>query len=97
MSVRAKIAWLFDVGDECEVDAPNGASTQPRRPQRRPDEVVESPLYGEAEAIRVLYQTALVDETPRKPPRPRRGRRVWLGRFLQQLGAALVQPTGAKV
>jgi hypothetical protein len=96
MSVRAKIAWLFDVGDGREVEAANGAPTRPRRPQRRPDEVVESPLYGEAEAIRVLYQTALVEETPPKPPRPRRGRRVWLGRLLQQLGPYWGQPAGAK-
>jgi hypothetical protein len=96
MSVRAKIAWLFDVGDGCEAGAPNGAPAQAPRPQGRADEAVESPLYGEAEAIRVLYQTQLVEETPRKPPRPRRGRRIWLARFLLPLSPSFCQPAGAK-
>jgi hypothetical protein len=95
MSVRAKIAWLFDVGEGCDP-GPNRAPFQARRAPGRPDEVVESPLYGEAEAIRVLYQTELVEETPRKPPRPRRGRRIWLARFLQPLSPSLGQPAGAK-
>jgi len=57
----------------------------------------EVPLYGQAEAIRVLYQTALLAESPPKPPRPKRkgGRGSWVARCLDALGA-LPDPAGAK-
>jgi len=52
-------------------------------------------LYGQAEAIRVLYQTAPAKESPPKPPRPKRGRSSWVARYLDSL-SALPEPAGAK-
>ena len=54
-------------------------------------------LYGQAEAIRVLYQTASLEEGPTKPPRPKRkgGRGLWVARFFDAL-SSLPDPAGAK-
>ena len=54
------------------------------------------PLYGQAEAIRVLYQAGVRDESPPKPPRPRRRRGLWVARFLDSLSSSLREPAGAK-
>jgi hypothetical protein len=93
MSIRGAFVWLLDVGDE-------GALKQARSPDQRrtehPGEVAENPLYGQAEAIRVLYQQTLVDESQPKPPRPRRGRGVWAAQFLDSLTPSLGHATGAK-
>ena len=95
MSIRKAVAWLFDVGDGSELAALRAAHARQRRPEGRPLGVLAVPLYGQAEAIRVLYQTALFAEGPPKPPRPRRGHGVWLARYLDSL-SALPAPTSAK-
>lgn len=56
----------------------------------------EVQLYGQAEAIRVLYQTVAPEQSPPKPPRPRRGHRQWVARFLDGLNASLPEPVGSK-
>jgi hypothetical protein len=56
----------------------------------------EVQLYGEAEAIRVLYQTVAAEPSPPKPPRPRRGHRQWVVRFLDRLSPSLPDPVGSK-
>jgi hypothetical protein len=60
----------------------------------------EVQLYGEAEAIRVLYQTVAPEQSPPKPPRPRRGHRQWVARFLDRfvdrLSPSLPDPVGSK-
>jgi len=97
MSIRKAVAWLFDVGDGSEVAALRAAhSRQPRR-DTRPPQAVEVHLYGQAEAIRVLYQTASLEESPPKPPRPKRkgGRGSWVARYLDSL-SGLPDPAGAK-
>jgi hypothetical protein len=56
----------------------------------------EVPLYGEAAAIRVLYQTTIVGKSPPKP-RPPKGRRgLWVARLLESLSPALHAPSGSK-
>jgi hypothetical protein len=56
----------------------------------------EVPLYGEAAAIRALYQTAIVEKSPPKP-RPPKGRRgLWVMRLLESLTPALHDPAGSK-
>ena len=99
MSIRGVFTWLFDVGDQVGqvgADGPKPADSPDRpRNDRRPGQVVERQLYGEAEAIRVLYQTGLVEESP-SPPRPKRGRGVWVARCLDSLSPSLGHPVGAK-
>jgi len=56
----------------------------------------EVQLYGEAEAIRVLYQTIAPEESSPKPPKPRRGRGVWVARLLDRLSPSLPTPVGSK-
>ena len=97
MSIRKAVAWLFDVGDGSEAAALRAAhSRQPRR-DARPPQPVEVHLYGQAEAIRVLYQTTSLEESPPKPRRPKRkgGRGSWVARYLDSL-SALPDPAGAK-
>jgi hypothetical protein len=97
MSIRKAVAWLFDVGDGSEVAALRAAHSRQRRQEPRPREAAGVHLYGQAEAIRVLYQTASLEESPPKPPRPKRkgGRGSWVARYLDSL-SALPDPAGAK-
>jgi hypothetical protein len=91
-SIRRAADWLFGLGDGCAA-----AALEPsRRPDDRPSAVAEVRLYGEAEAIRVLYQTAFLDAPSPKPPRPR-GRRVpWIARCLNPWSPALPAPAGGQ-
>jgi hypothetical protein len=89
MSIRSAVAWLFDVGNGSEADAgPSGV----RRGDTRPHETVEGHLYGQAEAIRVLYQTVPQKERPPKPPRAKRDRGLWVARYVDSLSASLADP-----
>ena len=95
MSIRKAVAWLFDVGDGGELAALQAARSRQRRQEGRPPgAALAVPLYGQAEAIRVLYQTASLEESPPKPPRPR-GRGLWVARCLDSL-SVLPDPAGAK-
>jgi hypothetical protein len=96
MSIRDAIAWLLDVGDGSEVAALEAARSRDRREDTCPHEILEGHLYGEAEAIRVLYQTAVYEERPPKPPRPKRGRAVWIARYVDALSSSLPEPAAAK-
>jgi hypothetical protein len=91
MSIRRAADWLFGLGDERAV-----ALKSSRSADDRSSEVAESHLYGEAEAIRVLYQTAFFDAPPPKPPRPRGRRGQSIARYLNSLRPALHEPAGAK-
>ena len=98
MSIRKAVAWLFDVGDGSEVAALRAAHSRQRRQEARPRDSAEVHLlYGQAEAIRVLYQTASLEESPPKPRRPKRkgGHGSWVARYLDSL-SALPDPAGAK-
>jgi hypothetical protein len=92
MSIRKAAEWLLGLGDDREIAALESS----RSADDRPVEPAEVRLYGEAEAIRVLYQTAFVDAPRPKPPRPRGRRGPWLSRYLNSLSPALRQPAGAK-
>jgi len=96
MSIRDAIAWLFDVGDGSEAAALEAARCRDRRGATGPSESLERPLYGQAEAIRVLYQPALHDEPPAKPPRPKRRRGSWVARYVDSLSSSLPEPAAAK-
>jgi hypothetical protein len=91
-SIRRAADWLFGLGDGCEVTALEPS----RRPDDRPSAVAEVHLYGEAEAIRVLYQTASLDAPSPKPPRPRGRRGLWIARYLNSWSPALRAPASAK-
>ena len=93
MSIRKAIGWLFDVGDGREGEAANAARALEERRDEDPEGVQ---LYGEAEAIRVLYQTGLTEDRSPKPPRPKRGRGAWVTRYLDSLVPSLRDPAGAK-
>jgi hypothetical protein len=95
MSIGKAVAWLFDVGDGSELAALQAAHARQRRREARPQEAVQVRLYGQAEAIRVLYQTSSLGESPPKPPRPRRRRGMWIARYLDSL-SSLLDPAGAK-
>ena len=95
MSIRKAVAWLFDVGDGSEVAALKAARSRQRAQDSCPREAGEVHLYGQAEAIRVLYQTAALDETPPKPPR-RRGRGLWVARYVDSLTSSLPDLAAAK-
>jgi hypothetical protein len=58
----------------------------------------EVPLYGEAAAIRVLYQTSIVETSAPKPRRPKRerGRGSWVAPILDWLSPALHDPAASK-
>jgi hypothetical protein len=90
MSIRKAVAWLFDVGDGREVAALKAADS------RRPRESAKVHLYGQAEAIRVLYQTTVLESGPPKPPRPRRGRGLWVARYVDSLTSSLPDLAAAK-
>ena len=96
MSIRKAVSWLFDVGDGREVAALRAAHSRQRgrAPLRR--EAAEVPLYGQAEAIRVLYQMGSIAESPPKPPRPKRGRGLWVARYVDSLTSALPDLAAAK-
>jgi hypothetical protein len=96
MSIRKAVAWLFDVGDGSEVAALKAAQRRERQRDARRREAGEVHLYGEAEAIRVLYQTASLEESPPKPPRPKRGRGLWVARYVDSLTSALSDRAAAK-
>jgi hypothetical protein len=101
MSIRDAIAWLFDVGDESEADALEADAlkdgpARARREPTRPRESLERQLYGQAEAIRVLYQFTVREERPAKPPRPKRGRGLWVARYVESLSSSLPDPVAAK-
>jgi hypothetical protein len=89
MSIRKAVAWLFEVGDGAEADA---GPPPIRREDTGPPATFERHLYGQAEAIRVLYQTARAKERPRKPPRPKRGRGLSVARYMDSLSASLSEP-----
>jgi hypothetical protein len=56
----------------------------------------EVPLYGEAAAIRVLYQTSVVETSAPKPRRPKKGHGSWIARLLDWLSPALHDPAASK-
>jgi hypothetical protein len=92
MSIRRAADWLFGLGDDREAAAPKLS----RAADERSSAVTEVRLYGEAEAIRVLYQVALLDAPPPKPPRPRGRRGLWMARYLNSFGSPLPETAGAK-
>ncbi len=93
MSIRRAVAWLLDVGNQSEVDAgPAGV----RREDTRPHEILEPHLYGQAEAIRVLYQTPPRPERPPKPPRAKKVRGAWIARYVGSLSSPLSGPAGSE-
>jgi hypothetical protein len=94
MSIQRGIPDLFALGDGCELDASKASQSGDQRPDKRTSEVVDLPLYGEAAAIRVLYQAAFLDKTPPEPPRPRRG--LWVTRYLNSLSFSLSGAAKAK-
>jgi hypothetical protein len=96
MSIRKAVAWLFDVGDGSEAEALEAARAMDRRQLGRPSADPEVPLYGEAEAIRVLYQMTVVEQRPPKPPRPRGRRGRWAARLLDSFTPSLRDPAAAK-
>jgi hypothetical protein len=96
MSIRKAIGWLFDVGDGREGEAAKAARAREVRRDEGPDDAGGVQLYGEAEAIRVLYQTGLTEGRRAKPPGPKRGRGVWVARYLNSLVPSLRDPAGAK-
>jgi hypothetical protein len=97
MSIRKAVSWLFDVGDGSEVAALRAAAqSYQRRRDARPGEAAEVHLYGQAEAIRVLYQMTAFEESSPKPPRPRRGRGLWVARYVDSLTSALPDLAAAK-
>ena len=96
MSIRDAIAWLFDVGDGSEADALKEGPACARREPTRPHETFERQLYGQAEAIRVLYQAAVREERPAKPPRPKRRRGSWVAGYMESLSSSLAEPVAAK-
>jgi hypothetical protein len=92
MSIRRATDWLFGLGDGRE-----GAALESSRAlDDRPSQGAELRLYGEAEAIRVLYQTACLDTPSPKPPRPRGRRGLWIARYLNSWSPALRAPAGLK-
>jgi hypothetical protein len=93
MSIRKAIGWLFDVGDGREGEALKAARALEQEKDEGDGEIR---LYGEAEAIRVLYQAGLTDGGSPKPPRPKRGRGVWVARYLDSFVPSLRDPSGAK-
>ena len=96
MSIREAIAWFFDVGDGSEADTLKGGTAGARPEHSRPQESLERPLYGQAEAIRVLYQFAVCEERPAKPQGPKRGRGLWVARYVESLSSSLPDPVAAK-
>ena len=96
MSIRRALAWLFGLGDGYEVEVPKPARAPARAPVKGPREPAGVQLYGEAEAIRVLYQSVVVDESPPKPPRPRGRRGRWVTQYLDSLSSPLSDTAGAK-
>src|SRR5438477_8370 len=97
MWIGKAVAWLFDVGDGSEAAPLKTAHARQPREDARPKKAVEVRLYGQAEAIRVLYQTSSLEESPPKPPRPKRkgGRGLWVAQYLDSL-SGLPDPVGAK-
>ena len=96
MSIRKAVSWLFDVGDGSEVAALRAAHSRQRGRASLPGEAAEVPLYGQAEAIRVLYQMGVLEESPPKPPRPKRRRGLWVARYVDSLTSALPDLAAAK-
>jgi hypothetical protein len=97
MRIFKAVAWLFDVGDGHEAAALEQARSRDRHPRRGEGRGVagDAPLYGEAEAIRVLYQFFSTEQSPPKPPRRKRGHGSWLARFLVTSGPSLRAPSAA--
>ena len=93
MSIRKAVAWLLDVGDGTDAD---GGPPRVAREETRPHETLERQLYGQAEAIRVLYQTAAPQEGPPKPPRAKKHRRSWAVRYVNSLSSSLCEPVGSE-
>ena len=95
MSIREAIAWLFDVGDGTAAETQGDAGPAGiRRADTGLHETLESHLYGQAEAIRVLYQPATQIDGPPKPPRAKRHRAPWAARYVDALSASLSDPVG---
>ena len=97
MSIRSAFAWLFDVGNGSEADAgPSRVRREDTCPHESRHEPVEGRLYGQAEAIRVLYQTVRQKERPPEPPRAKRDRGLWVARYVDSLSASLADPVGTE-
>jgi hypothetical protein len=94
MWIRKAVAWFFDVSDRREHEVLRAARELDRRCAEDPSDGAEAHLYGEAEAIRVLYQTSSADEGAPKPPRPKRGHRIWIAKQLDALTPSM--PAGAR-
>ena len=95
MSIRSAFALLFDVGSEAEAE-PSGGRREEAGPREAEYEATQGHLYGQAEAIRVLYQTSPRKQRPPKPPRGRRARGLWIARYLDSLSASLPEPVATK-
>jgi hypothetical protein len=87
--IQRAMTGVFGLGDGCEQDALKASQSPDPRQQKRPSGVVEVPLYGEAAAIRVLYQAAFLDTSPPKPPRPSGRGGLWVRRYLSTLSSSL--------
>jgi hypothetical protein len=96
VSIGRAVTFLFGLGDGREVEQLKALRSPQRQQNERRTGAAKVRLYGEAEAIRVLYQTAALETRPPKPPRPRRGRGVWIARYLSSLSPSLQSPAGAK-
>jgi len=84
---------LFDVGDGTEAEAGHSGAG---REETCPDPRVEVQLYGQAEAIRVLYQATTQKECPPKPPGPKKDRGLWIRRYVDSLSPSLSEPLGTE-
>ena len=93
MWIARAVTWLFDVGNGTE--AASGHSGV-ERDESCPDAGVEVHLYGQAEAIRVLYQMPTQKNCPPRPPRPKRDRGSWIGRYVASLTSSLSEPVGTE-
>ena len=95
MSIQRAIAGLFGLGNACESDAGNASESAGHSEPRRSGSV-DVPLYGEAAAIRTLYQVAFLDQDHSEIPRHRRAGPSHFARLFGPLKPPLRTPLTAK-
>ena len=93
MWIRRAVAWLFDVGDGTEAEASNSGVGREETCLMR---VLKSISTDRPRRFASSIRRPVRKSCPPKPPRAKRERGLWVGRYVDSLSSSLSEPVGAE-